>query len=569
MILRDYQHGAVAGVLDAFKANRSALIVMPTGCGKTVVFASIAKAIYEDSVTNGRTMVIAHRQELIWQARDKIEQVAQLRCDVEMGEYKSRVDGNDMFAPEAHVIVSTVQTHIAGGDGTGRMCKFNPMDFSLVIFDESHHAVTNSWRLIRDYYYANPNLKLLGVTATPDRSDQEALGQIFDTVAFEYDIHKAIRDGWLVYPDQAFCHVESLDFDNIRTTSGDLNSGDLDAIMKAEKPLHGVADGTLQQLGNRHGLGFAASVDHAKLLCSIFNRHRAGMCAVVSAKTDKDERKQILADFRSGRFQFIWNCGVFTEGADFPFVSLISIARPTKSRALYAQMIGRGTRPCEDIAHRLNNCPNPMLRRAMIARSGKPNCVILDFCGNSSRHKLISVADILGGNYSQEAIAAVNTSIRAGGRQPKRVDDMLEEEEKRIAEANKRRAEEARKSKLIGKAMVRYQKVDAFEILDVTPIAKREWHEGKTLTERQMKFLRDAKFDPLSMDYASACQLIGIITERREKKQCTVGQARILKRFGKDPNMSYDQAKKELDIISQGWKKQNQNRASAACESLD
>lgn len=371
MKLREYQQKAIDSIVAEWSGgNKSTLLVLPTGTGKTVVFAGVIRKLFPK-----RAMVLAHREELIFQAREKIQKVTGLRADIEMGAYKATME-TDMFHPRSPVIVSTIQTHIAGGDGGGRMTKFNPMDFGLLIVDEAHHGTASSYKRVIDYYRQNPNLVVLGVTATPDRADEEALGQIFDTVAYDYEILDAIRDGWLVPIEQQMVSVDGLDFSSIRTTAGDLNGADLAEVMESEKNLHGIAGATIDIVGQRRGIGFASSVEQARQLAEIFNRHKSGMASWVCGKTDKDDRKRIIADFAAGKIQFVWNCGVFTEGFDDSGVDVISMARPTKSRALYGQMAGRATRPHESIAHQLNNLPVAALRRGMIARSCKPSCIL-------------------------------------------------------------------------------------------------------------------------------------------------------------------------------------------------
>jgi len=175
--------------------------------------------------------VIAHREELIWQARDKIQRVTDIRCDVEMANYKS---SHGLF-DSARVIVSTIQTLCAGGDGGGRMGKFDPMNFGALIIDEAHHATAKTYQRLIKYFRTNPDLKVLGVTATPDRADEEALGQIFQSVAYTYKLPDAIRDGWLTPIKQQMVHVAGLDYSKIRTTAGDLNGADLAAVMESEK----------------------------------------------------------------------------------------------------------------------------------------------------------------------------------------------------------------------------------------------------------------------------------------------------------------------------------------------
>ncbi len=553
MKARPYQITAKQLTLAAWLEKiRAVLVVMPTGTGKTILMALLIQAMMPK-----RAMVLAHRQELIWQARDKIQKVTGLTVDVEMGEYKARTD-KDLFHPKAQVIVSTIQTHGSGGDGGGRMSKFDPNDFGLLIIDEAHHATSPSYRRIIDYYKTNPNLVVLGVTATPDRADEEALGQIFDAVAFDYEILDAIKDGWLVPIEQQMVSIESLDFTGVRTLAGDLNQSDLDAVMKSEKNLHGIASSTIDIIGSRRGIGFASSVAHAQSLAEIFNRHRTGMANCVSAKTDPEERKKIISDFAQGKIQWLWNCGIFTEGFDDSGVQVISMARPTKSRALYAQMAGRGTRPHESIATRLNDVAIPALRRAAIARSCKPGCLIIDFVGNSGKHKLMTTADILGGNVSDEVLEAAVLAARKSGK-PMRMDKTIEEEEKRQAEMKARQtAAEARKANLVAKAIYKTQVIDPFDILKIKPITKeRGWDKGKQFSEGQRKFLQNLGFYPDKITYAQGKQIMDAAGKRRENHLSTLNQITTLKKFKIDAaDYTFQQASATIDAIAKnGWQK--------------
>jgi len=548
MRLRDYQHASESAVLREWQdGTTSTLLVLPTGCGKTIVLASIIRSLYPQ-----KTLVIAHREELIWQAKEKIQHVTGLRVEVEMGEHKASMD-RELFRPEADVLVATVQTLCSGGDGGGRLGKLNPDYFGAVIVDEAHHSVTDMYKRILDYMRQNKRLKILGVTATPDRQDEEALGQIYETVAHDYEIIDAIRDGWLVPIQQQMVSIESLDFSKIRTKSGDLNGTDLAEVMESEKNLHGIAGATIDICGDQRGIGFASSVNHAQILAEIFNRHRPGMASCVSAKTDKEKRKQIIRQFANGDIQFLWNCGVFTEGFDDSGVAVISMARPTKSRALYAQMAGRATRPHESIAHHLNEAPEAVLRRAMIARSCKPSCLLLDFVGNSGTHKLITSADILGGNVSEEAVKeAVQMMLRTG--RPQKVAELLEEKEKEIEERKKQA--EARKAKIIVPVKFKSESVDPFDMLQLRPAVQRGWDQGKVLGEGSKRLLRNAMgIDPDKLDYAKGMQLVKEFYRRKENKLATMGQVKWLKKFNLDINMSFDQARACMDALKQNhWR---------------
>ena len=526
MRLRDYQSKAEVSTLAAWEdGSRAVLGVMPTGTGKTIVFASIIRRLFPK-----RAMVLAHRQELIWQARDKIQKVTGLTVDVEMGEFKARESG-DLLKPRARVVVSTIQTHTAGGDGAGRMGKFDPQDFGLLIIDEAHHATSPSYRRIIDYYKQNPKLVVLGVTATPDRGDEEALGQVFDQVAFDYEIIDAIKDGWLVPIEQQMVSVGDLVYKDIRTTAGDLNMADLEAVMMQEKNLQGIASATIEIVGSKRGIGFASSVNHARVLSEIFNRHKPGMSNWVCAGTNKDERKKIITDFAAGKIQWLWNCGIFTEGFDDAGIEVISMGRPTKSRALYAQMCGRATRPHGSIAHILNPNIAP-LRRAQIARSCKPSCLIIDFVGNSGRHKLVSSADILAGNVSEEVIENAKTEARRSGK-PMRMDVVIEDEEKKLEEQKKRRLEaEARRARLVGKASYTTRKINPFDVLQIKPIVSRGWDAGKQFSEKQCDKLRKMGVNPQEIGFAQGAQLLRIYYDRIHKGLCTIAQANFLEKMG-------------------------------------
>ena len=539
MILRDYQNKAVDSILGEWEEQPSTLLDLATGLGKTVVFSEVI-----NRYRLGRAMVLAHREELIFQARDKIQRVTGLRSDIEMGEYLSSIAGN------APVIVSSIQTQTAGGDGAGRMAKFDPTAFGLLIIDECHHATASSYRRVIDYYRSNPALKVLGVTATPDRSDEEALGQIFATVAMSFGINDGIEAGWLTPIDQRMVNVAGLDFSSVRTTAGDLNNADLAALMEAERNLHEIAGSSIDIIGQKRALVFAASVLHAQTLCEIFNRHRNGMAAWVCGKTDRDERRDILASFAKGETQVVCNCGVLTEGFDDPGIEVVIMGRPTKSRSLYAQMVGRSTRPLPGL---VDGVDTPEGRRAAIAASSKPSCVILDFCGNSGKHKLITSADILGGKYSEQAVERAISRAREG--KPVRMDEALKEEEEAIRREQKL-IEEGRRAKLVAKAQYSMQRVDPFDVFQIEPVQPRGWDAGKTLTEKQRNIITKAGIDPDTLPYSQAKQLIGEIMNRWDNHLATFKQAKWLKSHGYSPNMPITEASKVMDSWAKnGWKR--------------
>lgn len=546
MKLRDYQEEAAEGVFREWQEHTSALVVLPTGLGKTVLFADVIRRMHE---RGARAMVLAHREELITQAADKIRRVTGLDAQIEMGEYHV----TPMFGVMPPVVVSTVQTHCAGGDGAGRMSKFDPADFGLVVIDEAHHATSGTYRRCLDWYGQNPDCKVLGVTATPDRADEAALGQVFESVAYEYGVLDAINNGWLVPIEQQMVTVGSLDFSNIRTTAGDLNQGDLAEVMESERNLQGVAVPTVEICGERRAIVFAATVEQAERLCEIINRYRPNKAAWVCGKTDKDDRRRMLADFKAGRLQYIVNVGVLTEGFDDAGVEVVVMARPTKSRALYAQMAGRGTRPAEEVAGMLGDVPTAAERCAMIRGSSKPSCLIVDFAGNAGRHKLCCSADILGGNVGDDVVAEVARRVRENGKPM----DMAEELAKVKAEVEARKKREAAtRAGLQARAQFLTTKIDPFDQWDLTPAQERGWDRNRHFSAKQSQVLLERiGVDPEKIPYRQGKQLLDEYFRRLQGGYASLKQAALLKRRGFTMPLRHDMAGRMIGRMRerQGW----------------
>lgn len=429
IVLRPYQEECVESVFNELQDNVSTLVVMATGLGKTVCFAEIA---YRWPV--GRVLLIAHREELIDQAVEKLSHHMDERPSVEMGARKESRQGHG-FLDKAKVLVTSVQTM----SRPGRQQWFNPMDFGLLITDECHHSTSDSYRNVYEHFHQNPQLRHLGVTATPRRADGDALGDVFRSVAYEMDIREGIDEGYLVDVEQTLVVVEGLDFSKCRTTAGDLNSKDLaaammgadsevvsedtDSLIQQERMLHAIVSPTIQESQGRPTIIFAVTKAHAERLCEICLRHPGVTAEFATDDTEKDARGEIVKRFRSGRTQILVNVGLFTEGFDAR-VDVVAIARPTKSEALYRQMIGRGTRPLPGLVDRYDVATE---RREAIANSAKPCVTVLDFVGTSGKHNLISAVDVLGGTYSQDVIEAAKRRLRESG-ETKDVDTLLAEE---------------------------------------------------------------------------------------------------------------------------------------------
>lgn len=545
VILRPYQEESVNKIFEEWTETDSTLLVLPTGCGKTQVFSECI-----NRVRPGRSLVLAHRSELIHQAVKRIDSLG-IECSIEMAELRA----SSSFWNRTPCVVSSIQTQISG-DGT-RMTRFQPTDFDLVVIDEAHHATSPSYRKVVDYYRQNPKIKILGVTATPDRADEQALGEVFKTVAYDYEILDAIHDGWLVPITQQMVEIEGLDFSHIRTTAGDLNGADLAEVMEAEKPLHGIADASMNIIGNKRTIAFAASVKQAEMLCDIFNRHRPDKAAWVCGKTPKDDREQMLRHFNAGKIQVMVNVGVLTEGFDSPAVEVIVQARPTKSRCLYSQMVGRATRPLPGTVDG-DERHTAELRRMHIANSAKTECLVVDFAGNSGRHKLMTSADILGGKSSEEAIERAVKRAKESGK-PENMAELLEEEERNLREEaeERKRREAARKAHLVGKAKFSVRTINPFDAFDLQPARSRGWDSGKHLSQKQTDLLLRQGVDPSGMEYAQARQLINTMFDRWNKKMATLKQCQLLKRYGiSAAEMKMDEATRIIDRIAKNnWRR--------------
>jgi superfamily II DNA or RNA helicase len=544
--LRDYQDRAVAAVEGAWAAGSVAtLIVLPTGTGKTVTFAELigrSLAAHPDD----RSIVVVHREELVWQAVDKIRRVTGVEPAVEMADY--RADAGGPMYGEPPVVVATVQTLIAGRQGP-RMARFDPRRFRRLILDECHHGTAATWRrVVRHFVDGNPALRVLGVTATPDRADEQALGLVFDSVAFEYALPDAIRDGWLVPIRQQLVTVEGLDLSRVSTAGGDLNGAELAEVMEAESILHQVASPTVELCGDRRALVFAASVAGAERLAEILNRHRPDSADWVCGATPRDDRRRRLAAFADGRLRVMVNVGVLTEGFDDPGVEVVVMARPTKSRCLYAQMAGRGTRPLAGIVDRYDDADD---RRMAIAESAKPWLEVIDFAGNSGRHKLVTTADILGGNYDDDVLdRARRTAAEAGGP----VDMTAALEAALAAREAERAAEAARRAKLRVEARYTTQRVDPFDVFDLKPLRESaDGPAGKPVSEKMRAFIEKhapRSVDPDALNYAQARRLIAEQQRRWDAGQCSLKQAEQLGKRGLPIDVSREQAREWMDALA-------------------
>ncbi len=249
--------------------------------------------------------------------------------------------------------------------------------------------------------------------------------------------------------------------------------------------------------------------------------------------------------------QFLCNCGIFLEGFDEPRIGVVAMARPTASRLLYGQMIGRGTRPLTGV---VDGLATPLERQAAIASSGKPSLLVLDFCGNSGRHRLVSTADILGGDFETEVIAKATDRFIPRSGKSERV-SMLREmyrERKRQQEA-----EAERRRRAVARAKYKVETISPFEILGLPPARVRGYHQDRRPTPKMIATLQKAGIPvPQGMTFYEAGQLVGEAIRRWKGKLPSFKQARKLRQHGFNPDdMTRAQASAQLDAIAaSGWK---------------
>lgn len=362
MALRPYQLNAVKAVHKEWDSgNKNTLVVMPTGTGKTIVFSQIVK----DQVAKGeKVLILAHREELLKQAADKLKASSGMESALEKAANTSIGSGLD-------VVVGSVQTLRQ----KSRLEKFSKDYFGTIIIDEAHHSAADSYKNILEYFN---QAKVLGVTATPDRADMKSLSDVFDSLAFEYKLPEAINDGYL-------CKIRTktiplkVDISKVHTLAGDFNPNELGQAL--DLYLEAIADSIVKECKGRKTVIFTPLVRISQRLNGLLKNR--GIDTIEVNGSSKD-REKILKDFENGKYDAMTNAMLLTEGWDCPSVDCIICLRPTKSRSLYAQIVGRGTRLCK----------------------GKDNLLILDYLWLSGKHSLCHPSDI----FCEDAEVAARTT---------------------------------------------------------------------------------------------------------------------------------------------------------------
>ena len=351
--LREYQEEALQEIVKALSEGiNKQLIVLPTGSGKTILMAALAKYF------NKRTLILAHREELIQQAFDKFKLYWP---EADIGICKAeRAETNHQ------IVIGSVQSCCK----PKRLAHLKDSEFNIFLIDEAHHATAESYqKIIKELGFHSDKTKLLlGVTATPNRSDKDSLGETFEKITYSRSIATMIKAGYLS-PAIGRKILTNFSLKNIKIQNGDFSIGELAEVVNTPERNAFIAEKYKEYAPNRKAVAFCVDVAHCKDLALSFEK--VGITSrAIWGEMPIEERKNLLEDLKRGRIQVAMSCGVLTEGFDEPSISCIAMARPTRSQSLYIQCIGRGLR----------------------LWPGKQDCLVLDFTDKG--HNLDSVMSL-------------------------------------------------------------------------------------------------------------------------------------------------------------------------------
>lgn len=513
MELRPYQREAEAAILAEWDAGiLRTLLVLPTGCGKTIVFSKVI----EDRVRAGdRVLVLAHRGELLEQASDKLAQATGLRCATEKAD-------ESCLGSWYRVVVGSVQSLMR----EKRLSRFAHDYFQTIVVDEAHHVLSDGYQRVLDHF---GQAKVLGVTATPDRGDMRNLGQCFQSLAYEYTLPKAIREGFLS-PIKALTIPLKLDLTGVGVQSGDFKAGDLGTAL--DPYLEQIADEMTRHCSDHKTVVFLPLVKTSQKFRDILLRH--GFRAAEVNGTSQD-RTQILSDFDTGKYNVLCNSMLLTEGWDCPSVDCIVVLRPTKVRSLYSQMVGRGTR---------------LFR-------GKDHLLLLDFLWHTERHELCHPANLICEN--EEVARKMTENIEAAGcpvdieqAEQKASEDVVAQREEALA---KQLHEMRRRKQRLVDPLQFEMSIQAEDLTGYTPAFG--WEMGPP-SDAQKNTLEKLGILPDQIESAGKAKLLlDRLGARREAGLTTPKQIRFLegRGFRHVGTWSFESAKHMIDrIAANGWK---------------
>lgn len=511
--LRPYQQKAREAVFEQWDTVDKTLLVLPTGCGKTIVFAKIS----EDCVRMGkRVLILAHRGELLQQAADKIRNTTGLLCSTEKAEQTS-------IGSWYRITVGSVQTL----QRDKRLLRFNPEHFDTIIIDEAHHCLSDGYQHVLQHF---PHAKVLGVTATPDRGDMRNLGSYFESLAYEYKLPQAIKEGYLT-PIKALTIPLKLDLSGVGISAGDFKVGDIGNAL--EPYLEQIAQEMKKHCMDRKTVVFLPLVATSKKFVDILN-HTGFHAAEVNGNSM--DRQQVLQEFEKGEYNVLCNSMLLTEGWDCPSVDCVIVLRPTKVRSLYSQMVGRGTR----------------------LHPGKDHLLLLDFLWHTERHELCHPAHLICEN--EEVAQKMTENIEKAG-VPVDIDELTEKKasedviaQREEALAKTLREMRNRKQKLVDPLQFEMS-IQAEDLSNYRP--SFGW-EMAPPSEKQTKTLEKLGILPDQIENAGKAQkLLDRLNERRMEGLTTPKQIRFLEKKGFQHvgTWQFESAKNLIDrIAANGWR---------------
>ena len=488
MDLRPYQaEGRTAVHAEWDGGHRKTMVVLPTGCGKTILFSAIAN---DQVQKGGRALILAHRGELLSQAADKLKKATGLNAALE------KAEASALGSPEM-ITVGSVQSLAQ----PKRLSMFPQDYYSTIIVDECHHALSDTYQRVLGHF---PGAYILGVTATADRGDKRQLGQYFDSLAYEYSLRQAIKDKYLV-PILAQMIPLKVDLSDVGMSNGDYAAGDLGTAL--DPYLHLIVQEMKRYCKDRKVMVFLPLVATSQKFCRMLNEAGISACEVNGASPD---RKQILDDFAANRYQVLCNAMLLTEGYDQPDVDCIVCLRPTKIRSLYQQMVGRGTR----------------------LSPGKENLLLLDFLWMTERHSLCHQSSLIS---KDENIAAKMDSALVQNGEYDLLDAEAAAERDVLAEREQALAEELamQKRKRGNRLVDPLQFILSIEDEDLAGYTPTFAWEMGPASDKQLAYLAKLGIEPESVqNMGMASMLIERLTQRYYAGLATPKQIRLLERQG-------------------------------------
>lgn len=514
MELRPYQEEAKQAVFAQWEGsvNRT-LLVLPTGCGKTIVFAKIA----EECVCQGkRVLILAHRGELLDQAADKIRKSTGLGCALEKAE-------SSCIGSWFRIVIGSVQTMMR----EKRLGQFSDDYFDTIIIDEAHHCISDSYQRVLKHF---PEAEVLGVTATPDRGDMRDMGEYFESIAYEYTLQKAIKEGYLS-PIRALTLPLKMDLTGVGISAGDFKAGDLGTAL--DPYLDQIAEEMKNYCADRKTVVFLPLVKTSQKFRDVLCEHGFRAAEVNGESSDRTE---ILQAFDRGDYNVLCNSMLLTEGWDCPSVDCVVVLRPTKVRSLYSQMVGRGTR----------------------LFPGKDHLLLLDFLWHTERHELCHPASLICENAEVAQKMTENLEKEAGFA----ID--IEEAEKAASEDVVAQREEALAKQLAEMKKRKKKLVDplqfemSIQAEDLSGYVPSFGWEMAPPSDKQISSLEKLGISADQIDNAGkAAKLLDRLDKRRTEGLTTPKQIRFLesKGFQHVGTWQFETAKNMIDrIAAAGWR---------------